>query len=47
VLNLELMIDHGDFNMETINQLVVLYSNAIEYYNGMNDEKYTYFESRI
>jgi len=41
------MIDHGDFNMETINQLVVLYSNAIEYYNGMNDEKYTYFESRI
>jgi hypothetical protein len=47
VLNHELQIDHGDFNMHTINELVGLYSRAIEYYNGMNDEKYTYFESRI
>ena len=33
--------------METVNELIVLYSKAIEYYNGMNDDKYTYFESRI
>lgn len=33
--------------MNTVNELVVLYSKAIEFYNGMNDEKYTYFESRI
>lgn len=47
VLNLELQIDHGDFTMVTINDLMLLYSQAVEYYNGMNDEKYTYFESRI
>lgn len=47
VLNLELQIDHGDFTMGTINDLMLLYSQAVEYYNGMNDEKYTYFESRI
>lgn len=33
--------------METVNELIVLYSKAIEFYNGMNDDKYTYFESRI
>lgn len=33
--------------MQTINDLMLLYSQAIEYYNGINDEKYTYFESRI
>lgn len=47
VLNLELSIDHGDFTMDTVNELIVLYSKAIEYYNGMQDEKYAYFESRI
>jgi hypothetical protein len=33
--------------MDTVNELIMLYSKAIEYYNGMQDEKYTYFESRI
>jgi hypothetical protein len=47
VLNLELTIDTGDFGMDTINDLMLLYSQAVEYYNGMNDEKYTHFESRI
>jgi len=47
VLTCELLIDHGDFTMQTINDLMLLYSQAIEYYNGINDEKYTYFESRI
>ena len=47
VLNLELSIDHGDFTMDTVNELILLYSKAIEYYNGLQDEKYAYFESRI
>lgn len=47
MLNLELIIDNGDFGMDTINDLMLLYSQAVEYYNGMNDEKYTHFESRI
>ena len=47
MLNYELQIDHGDFTMQTINDLMLLYSQAIEYYNGINGEKYTFFESRI
>lgn len=47
VLNLELSIDQGNFNMETINDLLLLYSQAVEFYDGMNDEKYVTYEARI
>ena len=47
VLNLELKIDQGNFNMEDINALLLLYSQAVEFYDGMNDEKYVVYESRI
>ena len=47
VLNLELKIDQGNFNMDTINELLLLYSQAVEFYDGMNDEKYITYEGRI
>ena len=47
VLDHELLIDKGEFDIDTINSLMILYSQAVEYYNGINSEKYTYFESRI
>ena len=47
VLNLELKIDQGNFNMDTINELLLLYSQAVEFYDGMNDEKYVTYEARI
>lgn len=43
----ELKIDSGCFNIDTINTLLQLYSRAVEYYSGMNDEKYIYFTERI
>ena len=33
--------------MDTINDLLLLYSQAVEYYDGMNDEKYVTYEARI
>jgi len=47
VLDLELLIDKGEFDINTINNLMILYSNAVEYYNGISSEKYTYYEARI
>ena len=47
VLDEELKIDSGCFNIDTINTLLQLYSRAVEYYSGMNDEKYIYFTERI
>ena len=47
MLNLELHIDQGNFNMDTINELLLLYSQAVEFYDGMNDEKYVIYEARI
>ena len=47
VLNLELGIDQGNFNMDTINELLLLYSQAVEFYDGMNDEKHVTYEARI
>jgi len=40
-------MDQGNFNLETINALLDLYAQAVEYYNGMNDEKYQHYEMRI
>jgi hypothetical protein len=47
VLDLELLIDKGEFDMDTINSLMLLYGQAVEYYSGIGSNKYTYFESRI
>ena len=40
VLDHELKVDQGRFTIETINDLILLYSQAVEYYNGMNDERF-------
>ena len=47
VLDIELLIDKGEFDLDTINSLMLLYSQAVEYYNGINSNKYTYYEARI
>jgi hypothetical protein len=47
VLDYELKIDSGNFDIATIDKLMQLYSQAVEYYSGMNDEKYLYFTERI
>jgi hypothetical protein len=47
VLDYELKIDSGNFDISTIDKLMQLYSQAVEYYSGMNDEKYLYFTERI
>ena len=47
VLDKEMKIDSGMFDIDTVNSLMGLYSQAVEYYSGMNDEKYIYFTERI
>ena len=39
ILELELKIDQGTFSMDTISQLMELYQQAVEYYDGINDGK--------
>lgn len=47
MLDYELRIDSGNFDIQTIDKLMQLYGQAVEYYSGMNDEKYLYFTERI
>ena len=47
VLDLELLVDSGNFDINTINKLMQLYSQAVEYYSGMNDVRYVYYTERI
>lgn len=47
VLNLELLLDSGNFTIDTVNELMQLYSQAVEYYSGMNDVRYIHFTERI
>ena len=47
VLDYELKLDSGRFDIETIDKLMQLYGQAVEYYSGKNDEKYMYFTERI
>jgi hypothetical protein len=42
-----LKIDSGIFDIENVNNLMKLYSLAVEYYSGMQDEKYIFFTERI
>lgn len=47
VLDEELKLDSGNFGIDNVNNLMKLYSLAVEYYSGMNDEKYIFFTERI
>ena len=47
VLDLELKLDSGNFDIHTVNSLMQLYSQAVEYYSGMNDVRYIHFTERI
>lgn len=46
-MDFELKLDSGRFDLETIDKLMQLYSQAVEFYSGQNDEKYMYFTERI
>jgi len=47
VLDLELQVESGRFSIETINELMFLYSQAVEYYNGINDDKQNSWQDKI
>ncbi len=47
VMNLESEIACGKFNLDTVNQLLLLYSQGVEYYNSLTDEKYQFYEKKI
>ena len=47
LLDLEFEVETGSFTMETISALILLYQQAVEYYNGNNDGKYSYYEARM
>ena len=47
VMNLELPLDSGNFTIDTVNELMQLSSQAVEYYSGMNDVRYIHFTERI
>jgi hypothetical protein len=40
-------IDKGDFTMEQVDELMTLYTKAVEHYNGSDNEKYMHWETRI
>jgi hypothetical protein len=39
-MELESDIACGKFNLNTVNKLLLLYSQGVEYYNSLTDEKY-------
>ena len=47
VLDQEMLIDSGQGDLDAVNKLMQMYSRAVEYYSGMNDERYLYFNERI
>ena len=42
-----MLIDSGQGDLDAVNKLMQMYSRAVEYYSGMNDERYLYFNERI
>jgi len=44
---LESDIACGRFNLEVVNKLLLLYSQGVEYYNSLTDEKYQFYETKI
>ncbi|CDW80650.1 UNKNOWN [Stylonychia lemnae] len=49
VLELEIHLEknQSEIKMEVVQQLLYLYSQAVEYYNGLNNEKYQLYAERI
>jgi hypothetical protein len=43
----ELKIDRGNFDIETVNGLLQLYNQAVDYYSDKNDDRYIYYSERI
>ena len=47
VLEYESCIDRGEFTSEDLNDLILNYSQAVEYYNSFNSSKASYYADRI
>jgi len=43
-LDIESDIEIGNFNPHDIDELLELFSEAVEYYNSQRDRKYLYYE---
>ena len=47
VLELEICIEQDQFNIKQLQRLMVLYSKAVEFYNGKSDDKYLFYHNKI
>ena len=47
VLEIESWIDKGEFTSEDLSELMLIYSQVVEYYNSINDPKANYYADRI
>ena len=47
VMELEFEIEENKFGVETVDRLVYLYSQAMEYYEGYDNDKFIRFKDRI
>ncbi|CDW76160.1 UNKNOWN [Stylonychia lemnae] len=47
VLELEMELESDCSSIDSINNLLYLYSQAVEYYNGMNNDRYQLYADRI
>jgi len=47
VMDLEIEITKNDVSIDTVNQLMSLYSQAIDYYCSIEDNKYLYFKKKL
>ena len=46
-LEIESWIDRGEFTTDDISELMLLYSQAVEYYNSVSSHKSSYYTERI
>ena len=47
VLEIESWIDKGDYTKEDLEELMLIYSQVVEYYNSINSDKANYYADRI
>lgn len=47
VLDLETNIEMGQFQIEDVDRLLELYSEAVQYYNSIVDKKYLHYEHKM
>ncbi|CAI2366329.1 unnamed protein product [Moneuplotes crassus] len=47
VLEIESWIDKGEFIKEDLDELMLIYSQVVEYYNSINSDKASYYADRI